>query len=161
MNEALENLGLGKLKSYINADNDYQYHRIVTDQRDDALDGAMLTMQNKLMASPSVKLWVIILPDEKSSLYNRVKQTTDVKLGIPIVCQKKQAWFDKDPKLQSKIRMVQTFSNICMKVNLKLGEETVNHKLTKLSGILAEDHTMVVGIDVVSDTNLARTHRGR
>ena len=84
------------------------------------------------------KLVLIILPVAHTLLYNRIKHIGDVKLGIHTIC----VVGSKFAKLQP-----QYFANVALKFNLKLGG--TNHLVdSQKLGIINEDKTMVVGIDV-------------
>lgn len=86
------------------------------------------------------KLMIVILTSTSTSIYNQVKRAGDVKLGVHTICMQ---W----SKIVNARGTEQAFSNIAHKINLKLGG--VNHTLeSKELGILSEDKTMVVGIDV-------------
>lgn len=74
-------------------------------------------------------------------MYSRVKHAGDVKVGIHTVCVvgSKFAQFDN--------KQVQKFANVALKFNLKLGGINQLAESTGL-GIINEDKTMVVGVDV-------------
>lgn len=84
------------------------------------------------------RLVLVVLPTTPTLLYNRVKHVGDVKVGVHTVC----VVGSKFAKSQD-----QYFANVALKFNLKLGG--INHLVenTRL-GIINEDKTMVVGIDV-------------
>lgn len=86
------------------------------------------------------KLMMVILTSTSSSIYNQIKRAGDVKLGVHTICMQ---W----SKVVTDKRTDQLFTNIAHKINLKLGG--TNHTLdSRQLGILSEDKTMVVGIDV-------------
>ena len=86
------------------------------------------------------KLMIVILTSTSTSIYNQVKRAGDVKLGVHTICMQ---W----SKIVNARGTEQVFTNIAHKINLKLGG--VNHTLeSKELGIISEDKTMVVGIDV-------------
>jgi eukaryotic translation initiation factor 2C len=89
-------------------------------------------------AARSLELLLVILPDAITPLYNRIKHYGDVKYGIHTVC----CVGHKLARCND-----QYFANVALKVNLKLGG---NNQLLHASrrGIIDEDKTMVVGIDV-------------
>ncbi|KAK1962279.1 Piwi-domain-containing protein [Colletotrichum sublineola] len=91
-------------------------------------------------AAQALDLLVIVLPDTNTPIYNRVKHCGDSKYGIHTVCL-------VGYKLAKTMGRDQYFANIALKVNLKLGG---NNQLVDSSrlGIINEDKTMVVGIDV-------------
>lgn len=83
-------------------------------------------------------LVLIILQDVDTGLYNRVKHAGDVKVGVHTVCVVGTKFAKQQP---------QYFANVALKFNLKLGGINQLLDSTKL-GIIAEDKTMVVGVDV-------------
>lgn len=86
------------------------------------------------------RLMIVILTSPSSSIYNQVKRAGDVKLGVHTICMQ---W----SKVVTDKGTEQLFTNIAHKINLKLGG--INHILdSKQLGIISEDKTMVVGIDV-------------
>lgn len=86
------------------------------------------------------RLVIVILTSPSSSIYNQIKRAGDVKLGVHTICMQ---W----SKIVKDRGTEQLFTNIAHKINLKLGG--INHTLdSKQLGILSEDKTMVVGIDV-------------
>lgn len=86
------------------------------------------------------RLMIVILTSPSSSIYNHVKRAGDVRLGVHTICMQ---W----SKVVTDRGTEQLFTNIAHKINLKLGG--INHTLDgKQLGILSEDKTMVVGIDV-------------
>ncbi|KAK3367285.1 RNA interference and gene silencing protein [Lasiosphaeria ovina] len=89
-------------------------------------------------ASQKLELLLVILPDNNIPLYNRIKHCGDVRFGLHTVC----TVGDKLAKCNP-----QYFANVALKFNLKLGG---NNQLLEASrrGLLDEDRTMVVGIDV-------------
>lgn len=83
---------------------------------------------------------LVILPEVEPRMYNRVKHAGDVKVGVHTVCV---AGF----KFAHDGQQVQRFANIGLKFNLKLGG--INQLATSEGlGIISEDKTMVVGVDV-------------
>ncbi|WQF90259.1 Putative PAZ domain, Piwi domain, ribonuclease H-like superfamily, argonaute, linker 1 [Colletotrichum destructivum] len=83
---------------------------------------------------------LIVLPDTNTPLYNRIKRCGDLKYGIHTICV-------VGHKLAKQTGQDQYFANIALKMNLKLGG---NNQLIDSSqlGLVSEDKTMVVGIDV-------------
>jgi len=96
------------------------------------------TIHRFTSAKQPPKLLLVILPANDKTIYNRVKYACDVKEGIWNVC----VIASKFAKANA-----QYHANVALKVNLKLGGRNQNLDQSKL-GILAEGHTMVVGIDV-------------
>lgn len=91
-------------------------------------------------AASSLQLLFIILPDDRSPVYNRIKQLGDVKHGIHTICC-------VGKKIAKPNGQDQYLRNEGLKFNLKLGG---NNQLVDSSrlGLINEDKTMVVGIDV-------------
>jgi eukaryotic translation initiation factor 2C len=87
---------------------------------------------------PPPKLVLVILPSTDSTIYNRVKYACDVKEGIINVCVVASKFSRANP---------QYHANVALKVNLKLGGRNQFLDNSKL-GIIAENKTMLVGIDV-------------
>ena len=81
---------------------------------------------------------LIIIPEKLSLLYNRIKHIGDIKVGVHTVCVVGSRFGKENPMY---------FANVAHKFNLKLGginQLVDNDKL----GIIYEDKTMVVGLDV-------------
>jgi hypothetical protein len=89
-------------------------------------------------AAKSLELLLIILPEAITPLYNRIKQYGDVKYGVHTVCCIGHRFAQCND---------QYFANVALKFNLKLGG--INQLLdASRRGLIDEDKTMVVGIDV-------------
>ncbi|KAF2969330.1 hypothetical protein GQX73_g4243 [Xylaria multiplex] len=88
----------------------------------------------------SLQLLIVILPSTPIPLYNRLKQLADVKYGIHTIC----SVGSKIAKLNGQD---QYLHNEALKVNLKLGGDNQLVQKQHL-GLINEDKTMVVGIDV-------------
>lgn len=104
----------------------------------DGMEDPELENRFKRAADNNVSLLFVILPAGPTPLYNRIKQLGDIKYGIHTICS-----------VGSKIENPsdQYLRNVALKVNLKLGGD--NHLLQRDNlGLIAEDKTMVVGIDV-------------
>ena len=85
------------------------------------------------------KVLLVVLPKVDTGLYNRIKFIGDVKLGIHTICVVGSK-FTKD-------RNEQYYANVALKFNLKLGG--INQLIDNANmGIISEDKTMVIGIDV-------------
>ena len=100
---------------------------------------------------------LIILPDKDTALYNRIKRSSDVDIGVPTVCvignKDKRGNLDKYYKSNGTY-----FANVAMKFNLKLGG--TNHTLNDVDmGIISKGKTMVVGIRC--GTSIARYQKGK
>jgi len=101
-------------------------------------EDARLDQMLERAATNGLELLLVILPDNIPGLYNRIKHCGDVKFGVHTVCS-----------IGSKLAKCsdQYFANVALKFNLKLGGS--NQILdSQRRGILDEDKTMVVGIDV-------------
>ncbi|KAK1749574.1 ribonuclease H-like domain-containing protein [Echria macrotheca] len=90
-------------------------------------------------ANAGLELLLVILPENIPGLYGRIKHCGDVRFGIHTVCS-------IGHKL-AKPNNEQYFANVGLKFNLKLGGNNQFLDATR-RGILDEDKTMVVGIDV-------------
>ncbi|KAI9766392.1 MAG: hypothetical protein M1839_004912 [Geoglossum umbratile] len=104
------------------------------------ISGAM----GKFYRHPSKpRFLLVIIPykgDGTAAIYNQIKYTADIKLGIHTVCVIGSKF--GNPRGQD-----QYFRNIAMKFNLKSGG--INHSLdTNKLGVIGAGGTMVVGIDV-------------
>lgn len=86
------------------------------------------------------RLMLVILPVADTILYNHIKHLGDVKLGIHTICVVGSKFAKEQGQLQY-------FGNVALKFNLKLGGVNQLIDNTRL-GIVNEDKTMVVGIDV-------------
>ncbi len=103
----------------------------------EAIDDALKKALGCLKQTPA-KLILVILPKKDSSIYDRIKFMCDVKLGVLNVCTVAENIADGSG---------QFLSNLALKFNLKLLGRNQYLESSKL-GIIAEDKTMVVGIDV-------------
>ncbi len=93
--------------------------------------------------SRQARLVLVILPINHKLLYDRIKHIGDVKLGVHTVCVVGSKFAkDHPPNAQ-----LQYFANVALKFNLKLGGINQLVDNTRL-GIINEDKTMVVGVDV-------------
>lgn len=91
-------------------------------------------------AAKGLDLLFIILPEAKSPLYARIKTLADKDYGIHTICS-------VGSKLAKDRGRDQYMNNVALKFNLKLGG--INQILENKSlGIIDQDKTMVVGIDV-------------
>ena len=85
-----------------------------------------------------VPLVLVVLPIKNTPLYNRIKYICDVKLGVHTICVVGSEFAKADP---------QYLANVALKINLKLGGTNQAVDDQDL-GIIHENKTMVVGIDV-------------
>ncbi|UKZ70852.1 uncharacterized protein TrAtP1_011821 [Trichoderma atroviride] len=91
-------------------------------------------------AASALQLLFIILPHTPIPLYNRIKLLGDVKYGIHTICS-------VGAKIAKPNGQDQYLRNLALKFNLKLGGN--NHVVDPSRlGFIAEDKTMIVGIDV-------------
>ncbi|KAJ4287638.1 hypothetical protein N0V90_012341 [Kalmusia sp. IMI 367209] len=91
-------------------------------------------------AAGNMSLLFIILPGQNAPLYKRIKTLADKTYGIHTICS-------VGSKLAKPIRRDQYMANVALKFNLKLGG--INQVIeNKNLGIIDQDKTMVVGIDV-------------
>ena len=97
-------------------------------------------LEDALTSSNQHSLLLVVLPIKQAPLYNRIKHIADTKAGVHTICAvgSKLA----NPKGQDKY-----FANVALKFNLKLGGINQTIDSSKL-GIISEDKTMVVGLDV-------------
>ena len=107
---------------------------LLNDMADPSLDAKLAG------AAKSLKLLLIILPDANIPLYNRIKRLGDVKYGIHTICT-------VGHKLAKERGQDQYMANVALKFNLKLGGQNQIVDDARL-GMLREDKTMVVGLDV-------------
>ena len=109
---------------------------------EDASDKVLHQWFSDCRSSFNLDLIVVMLPDKDAHRYNTIKRIGDVEVGIHTICVVREN-FCKQDKWDNK----QTFANIALKANLKL--KGLNHELDRESlGIIGENKTMVVGIDV-------------
>ena len=127
--QALKDIG-------ITADEPPQGSRIFVNSPDDA----QIETNLKIAAGDSrqTRLVLVIVPTKEKVLYNRIKHIGDVKLGVHTVCVVGSNFAKSQPMY---------FANVALKFNLKLGGINQLVDNTRL-GIINEDKTMVVGIDV-------------
>jgi hypothetical protein len=90
------------------------------------------------LASQQFRLLLIIIPGPDSVLYKRIKHAGDVKFGMHTICVVGSKF------LPGK---AQYFANVAVKLNLKIGGTNQEIPPERL-GIISENKTMVVGIDV-------------
>lgn len=105
----------------------------------DGTDDAQLDETFKRAAS-ALQLLFIILPQTPIPLYNRIKTLGDVKYGVHTICS-------VGTKIAKLNGQDQYLRNLALKFNLKLGGN--NHLVDPSRlGLISEDKTMIVGIDV-------------
>jgi hypothetical protein len=93
-----------------------------------------------IQRAAAIDLLLVILPSATSPSYYRIKSYGDVQFGLHTVCVVAD-------KLAKPNGQDQYFNNVALKFNLKLGGQNQLVETGRL-GILNEDKTMVVGIDV-------------
>lgn len=110
-----------------------------------------IKLENLLRAaSTQLDLLFIVLPDSNMPIYNRIKHYGDVKYGLQTICS-------VGHKLAKERGQDQYFNNLALKFNLKLGGN--NHLVDRSRlGIVTEDKTMVVGIDVTHPSPGSASH---
>ena len=100
------------------------------------------SIENAIKNAPGdprhTRLLLVILPAANTILYNRIKHAGDVKFGVQTVCVVGSKFAKSQP---------QFFANVALKFNLKVGGINQLVDNTKF-GIINEDKTMVVGVDV-------------
>ncbi|KAK5048939.1 hypothetical protein LTR84_005360 [Exophiala bonariae] len=110
----------------------------------------------ELVEQAGVRLAVIVLPSKDQDLYGAIKRAGDVQVGISTVCtvavrpSKKgntQPVKGASDALNAPKSSPDFLANLCLKMNLKSGKETVNQALTFKGPILTQ-RTMIIGIDV-------------
>ncbi|KAI1386230.1 Piwi-domain-containing protein [Hypoxylon trugodes] len=102
------------------------------------------------LAGMELQLVLVIVPSNQTPLYDRIKQLADVKYGIHTVCS-------VGSKITKAQGQDQYLTNEALKVNLKLGGN--NHFIDPLNlGIISENKTMVVGIDVTHPSPGSSAH---
>ena len=96
-----------------------------------------------------IQFLLVVLPNDNSRLYNRVKQLGDVRHGIQTICVvgDKKKFYKTDVDEEKRPRSIGYNANVALKVNIKNGG--TNHVLKdRQLGFINEGTTMVVGIDV-------------
>ncbi|KKY26743.1 putative rna interference and silencing protein [Phaeomoniella chlamydospora] len=104
------------------------------------------------LVTDKVKLALVILQDSDTSTYNMVKSLADLQQGVGLhtICILSSVKYKKENQI------IQYFTNLSLKVNLKLGG--VNHTLSiEKLGIIHGNKTMVVGIDVTHPSPGSKT----
>jgi eukaryotic translation initiation factor 2C len=101
-------------------------------------------------AAGSLELLLIILPEANTPIYKRIKTLADKTYGIQTVCC-------VGSKLAKVTGRDQYLANVSLKFNLKLGgvNQTVE---SKSLGIVSQNRTMVVGIDVTHPSPGSSSH---
>jgi hypothetical protein len=125
----------GLLKIGVNASQPIDPQRLVLQHPEDASLGPFLQK-----AASSLDLLFIVLPEANTPLYNRIKTLADRDYGLHTICS-------VGSKLSKDRGRDQYIANVALKFNLKLGgiNQIVENKNL---GIVDQDKTMVVGIDV-------------
>lgn len=139
---ALRNFGLDFRSNVDDPDTGYASHKIFYSV--DFPAQAMQDFTEILKKYDDIKFWVVLLPKKHANqeLYTQIKISADIMLEKVTLCHVKSNRWSGNGWLQA-------CSNMCMKLNLKLGHKGVNQSLKEPSRLLKE-HAMVVGIDVVS-----------
>ena len=96
-----------------------------------------------------VQVLLVVLPNNNSQLYNRVKLLGDVRYGIQTVCVvgEWKKFYNTSVDQAKRLRSVPYNANVALKVNIK--NNGINHVLQDSQlGFINKGTTMVVGIDV-------------
>ena len=95
-----------------------------------------------------IRLLLVVLPDDTSTLYNQVKKLGDVTCGIQTVCVVGKKFYNTAKYGNGSFKSTQYNANVALKLNIKNGG--VNHVLKEQHqlGFISQGKTMVVGIDV-------------
>ncbi|KXX76832.1 Protein argonaute 5 [Madurella mycetomatis] len=101
-------------------------------------------------AAKALDLLLIVLPESNTPIYNRIKRCCDKDYGIHTVCVVGR-------KLAKERCQDQFLANVALKLNLKLGGNNQLVDSARL-GIVNEDKTMIVGIDVTHPSPSSRLH---
>ena len=82
-----------------------------------------------------IQVLLVVLPNDNSQLYNRVKQLGDVKHGIQTVCVvgEGKKFYNTDVDKAKKLKSISYNANVALKVNIKNGG--TNHVLKNSVGI--------------------------
>lgn len=105
------------------------------------IDGPDDPALDKALTDPSQpSLLLVVLPVKQAPLYNRIKHIGDTKAGVHTICV-------VGSKFSNDRGQDKYFANVALKFNLKLGGTNQVIDGSKL-GIIGEDKTMVVGLDV-------------
>ncbi len=124
---------LGKIG--VNATQPYAGKRVELQHPDDPMLNTILKG-----AAEKLSLLFIVLPEANIPLYKRIKTLCDKDYGIHTICAVAS-------KLAKDRGRDQYMANVALKFNLKLGG--INQRVENKSlGIIDQDKTMVVGIDV-------------
>ncbi|KAF4496077.1 Stem cell self-renewal Piwi [Fusarium agapanthi] len=119
----------------VNAAQPFPGQRLQLQHQDDPALGSILQR-----AARDLDLLFIILPGANMPLYKRIKTIADKNYGLHTICS-------VGSKLAKDRGRDQYMNNVALKFNLKLGG--INQRVeNKNLGIIDQDKTMVVGIDV-------------
>jgi eukaryotic translation initiation factor 2C len=124
---------LGKIG--VNAAPPLPFQRLQLQDQDDPALGP--TLQR---AAQNLHLLFMILPDANMPIYKRIKTIADQQYGLHTICS-------VGSKLAKPNGQNQYMNNVALKFNLKLGGTNQIVESTNV-GIINQDKTMVVGIDV-------------
>lgn len=125
---------------FLNADSDRPLNvmRVIEDSRERRMEVDKLAVENMISRCKSGKadIILVVLTKQDVPTYNAVKRAGDVLHGVSTVCVIGDKFAQAKP---------QTFANIALKFNLKLGGDNQRLEPKKL-GIVGEGKTMVVGL---------------
>lgn len=97
-------------------------------------------LSDLMQMAHGLELLLVILPNANSPVYSRVKALGDLRYGVHTVCV-------VGDKVAKPGGQDQYMANVALKINLKLGGRNQFVEPPRL-GLLSEDKTMVVGVDV-------------
>lgn len=120
-----------------------------THLRTNSLNQLDTFFRNWQAGKSGIGLLLVVLPDDTSQLYNRIKQLGDVTYGIQTVCVvgTGRKFYNTGKFDSGELRSTQYNANVALKVNIKKGG--MNHVLKDDQlGFISKGKTMVVGIDV-------------
>jgi hypothetical protein len=115
------------------------------DPQDDKVENLLSDLKR------TVELVVFVLPDKNANIYGAIKRAGDQKVGINTLCVVRQASTRTVDGTKVDVvclkNDVGTIANLALKVNLKSGDDTVNHALKSNDRVLTND-SLIIGVDV-------------
>ena len=123
-----------------------------TDGRKKALEMIRRTFVNNLDPDRKPSFVLVLLSGEDKFIYPGIKRMCDMQLGLHTVFM---LLLPKKAGVQDSNKLDQYFSNVCLKVNAKLGG--INHLLKEDNTMrwLKSKKTMLVGVDVTHPSPLS------
>ena len=107
------------------------------------------SLEKEFKKFTGIHFLLVVLPDNGSQLYNRVKLLGDVRTGIQTICVvgNHSKFYNINRDKKNSLRSISYNACVALKVNIKNGG--INHVLRDGQlGFISEGKTMVVGIDV-------------